>query len=479
MTSSRAAAKPGAAPRRGPRTLLVRLAARTALVGLGFFLAAGAAVVAVAAHTTSAQVEERLRVVGAALRGPAAPSGPQLCRLIAAPPSGLPVPPDATVELHGPAGQVCRAPGRPALQSLNHPSALLGWLTGSRLPHARTEDGTPTLVLTEQLPDGWTAHIAADLTGYTVLSDRLLTTLLLLGLPGAVVATVAGYALTRNGLQPVRDLAAAAETIAATQNLSVPATTAGSRSVDEVTRLADAFNRMIAALADARIRQSQLIADAGHELRTPLTSLRANIELLLRSERAGRTLPPQARLGLLADLTAQVDELVDLCDQLDVLWQEHAVRPRGDVCLDEIVRRAVSRVGRRSADHLIVTDLSPWTVPDADADGLERAVLNVLDNAVKFAPPGSRIRVLLAGGRITVDDQGPGVPAAQREVIFGRFWRADDARGLPGSGLGLAIVADVVHAHHGCCFATAAPGGGLRVVIQLGGHPTQPASVPS
>jgi len=95
-------------------------------------------------------------------------------------------------------------------------------------------------------------------------------------------------------------------------------------------------------------------------------------------------------------------------------------------------------------------------------------VLNVLDNAVKFAPPGSTVRVRGGPGRLTVTDQGPGAPAGNREQAFARFWRAPESRALPGSGLGLAIVANTVAAHGGTVrFADPPPGWGACVHIEL------------
>jgi two-component system sensor histidine kinase MprB len=448
---------------------------RTALAGFGFFVVAGGAVVLVAARTTVAQVQARMASVATALhQAPLAGLDPAaLCGFVGeGRPDVVLTPAAATVELTGPDGRVCRAPGATDLTRAEPTAAPIQWFTGSSLPRATAADGAQVLVRTEPLPGGWTAWIGGDLRDFDVLARRLQATMLLLALGGAAVAAGTGYALSRGGLKPVRDLAAAADTIARTQDLSVAVDERAGD--DEVAQLGRAFNGMTAALAGARRQQAQLVADAGHELRTPLTSLRANIELLARSERSGRALGDADRAALLADVTAQLDELGRLVGDLVLLAHDPADaadRPRRPVRLDGVVNRAVERARRRADGHAVEVTTRPWLVPDADADALERAVVNLLDNALKFSPPASTVVVRSGDGRVTVDDQGPGVSADLRETAFERFWRSEDARALPGSGLGLAIVADVARAHGGSARLETAPRGGARAVLELPGHP--------
>ncbi len=457
-----------------PRSLLARLALRTALAGFGFFVVAGGAVVAVAGRTTAGQVEDRLRSVAATLDQLPFEVADKatLCRIVTqqGPLAAADRRPDILIELVAPDGSVCRPAGTPSLEGATPTSAPIDVVIGTDLPQKLPPGGdAPILVLTEELPAGWTARIGGDLTDFRTLAGRLWTTLLVISLPGAFVAALAGFLLTRNGLRPVRNLADAAETIARTQDLSVRIDVPDAGADDEITRLATAFTAMTAALAAAGARQSQLITDAGHELRTPLTSLRANVELLVRSERAGRALPPEDREGLLDDVTGQLDELSHLVSELVVLAHDEPARPRAEVRLDEAAGRAVHRARRRADRHVVEAALEPWVVPDADAVSLERAVVNLLDNALKFSPPGSTVRVRLAGGRLTVDDEGPGIAAEHRSDAFERFWRADAARALPGSGLGLAIVADVAQSHRGQAHVEEAPGGGTRAVLTVPG----------
>lgn len=475
---------PGRLPGRG--SLFARLALRTAAASFGFFLVAGASVVVVSARTVTDQVEGRMTAVASTLdRLPAAALADPavLCRLVT---EQAPAGPRAEVfvEVTAPDGTTCRPAGAPTLAGAQPPPRLLARVIGTDLPQVVPAGGAPLLVIDRELPGGGTARVGGDLTDFTTLARRLWTTLLALAVPGALIAVGVGSVLTRDGLRPVTRLTAAAERIAATGDLSVPVDVPAARASDEVARLARAFRAMTAALARARERQAQLVADVGHELRTPLTSLRTNLELLVRSERSGRALPAGQREALLADVTGQLDELSHLVSELVVLAHDEPARPRADVRLDDVVDRAVQRARRRAAGHRVELTTVPCVVPAADAAGLERAVLNLVDNAVKFSPAGSTVTVALAAGpggtvRVTVDDEGPGVPADHREDAFERFWRADDARALPGSGLGLAIVADAAEQHGGTARLADAPGGGTRAVLELPGAPAHPDGAPS
>jgi two-component system sensor histidine kinase MprB len=231
---------------------------------------------------------------------------------------------------------------------------------------------------------------------------------------------------------------------------------------------------MTAALAASRERQRQLIADAGHELRTPLTSLRTNIDLLLRAEATGRNLPPDARRTLLTGVKAQMRELSSLVGDLLELARPADARPaRETVALHDVAARAVARARLRGPGLTVESRADPWYV-HGDPASLERAVVNLLDNAVKFSPPGGTVTVRLAGGELTVRDCGPGIPAEDLPHVFERFWRSPSARSLPGSGLGLSIVARVVAETGGRVTLEPAPGGGTLARVRLPGTPAPP-----
>lgn len=304
--------------------------------------------------------------------------------------------------------------------------------------------------------------------------NRLALVLTVLAGIGVLGAGAAGLWVARTGLQPVDRLTGAVEHVARTEDLTVRIPVEGE---DEIARLSRSFNSMTAALASSRDRQAQLIADAGHELRTPLTSLRTNIELLARSEETGRALPPGDRAALLASVTAQMTELAALIGDLQELSRPDAVGPGPlqVIALHEIVAAALERARLRGPELTIAAELEPWYVR-AEPAALERALVNVLDNAVKFSPPGGTVEVSLRGGELAVRDHGPGIPADELPHVFERFWRSPSARALPGSGLGLSIVARTVQQAGGEIALGPAAGGGTRAVIRLPGAATPPPS---
>ncbi|MFC7218678.1 sensor histidine kinase [Streptomyces polyrhachis] len=326
-------------------------------------------------------------------------------------------------------------------------------------------------------PQGTALSVARPLSEVT---DPLTTLAwVLAGVAGAGVlgAGAAGLWIARAGLRPVDRLTTAVEHIARTEDLGVRIPVAGD---DEIARLSRSFNAMTEALASSRDRQQQLIADAGHELRTPLTSLRTNVELLVRSEESGRALPPADRTALLASVKAQMSELAALIGDLQELSRPDADPASGPpqvMGLHEVAARAVARARLRGAGIAITTALTPWFVR-AEPAALERALVNLLDNAVKFSPPGGTVEVSLAGGELSVRDHGAGIAAADLPHVFERFWRSPGARSLPGSGLGLSIVARTVQQAGGTVQLMPARGGGTRAVLRLPGAAEPPPETP-
>ena len=294
-----------------------------------------------------------------------------------------------------------------------------------------------------------------------------------IGLGGVLLAGMAGYSVARTGLRPVAQLTTAAEQIARTTRLT-PLVVPTVRRNDDVTRLARAFNRMLAAIAESLDRERRLIADAGHELRTPLTSMRTNLDLLLQADRlaAGThgsgeipVLAPADRAEMLSDLRAQTEELSGLVNDLVQLARDDQARAVDiDVDLAEVVEMAVDRVRRRAPGLTFRSELAAWQVRGNPAL-LERAVVNVLDNAAKWSPPGATVTVELASGVVRISDAGPGITATDLPRVFDRFFRADTARTTAGTGLGLAIVRQVVESHGGTVRAEPAPGGGARFCL--------------
>jgi two-component system sensor histidine kinase MprB len=273
--------------------------------------------------------------------------------------------------------------------------------------------------------------------------------------------------VARGGLRPVLRLTEATERVARTGDLR-PIPVSGD---DELARLTQSFNSMLGGLAESREQQRRLVADAGHELRTPLTSLRTNLELLIESSKPGRpTLSEQDTTEIYSDVRGQLDELTTLIGDLVELARQDAPQ----IELVEVVERALDRARRRAAGVRFDVSLQPWTML-GDASALERAVLNLLDNAVKFSPSEGVIGVTLrplgdGTAVIEVTDQGPGIADADLPHVFERFYRSEEARTLPGSGLGLSVVLQAAQRHGGMAYANRAPDGGALMAIRLPGR---------
>ena len=293
--------------------------------------------------------------------------------------------------------------------------------------------------------------------------DRLKLWLLLIAGGGIALAAGLGLAVSRAALAPVRRLTATTEKVTETRDLGERIDVRGR---DELSRLAASFNTMLAALEESSEAQRQLVQDASHELRTPLTSLRTNMEVLARE---GDSLAPAERRQLVHDVNEQLAEMSALVAELMELARgaQHPQEPE-DVRLDLLVEGAIERARRRREFVKFTADLAPTTVHGVPAS-IERAVGNLLDNAIKWSPDGATVEVSVRDGRVVVRDHGPGIADQDLPHVFDRFYRSPDVRGTPGSGLGLAIVRQVALAHGGDVHAEPADGGGTRVELRLDG----------
>jgi len=383
---------------------------------------------------------------------------------------------DSTVQIVDRNGTSCMVFGQQPLPVASSDVAVARGERPEAL-HTVTADGTEYRVLTTPL-EGTSAAVTAA-RPLAEVNGALETLALVLGLvaaTGVLGAAGAGVLLARAGLRPVDRLTGAVEHVARTEDLAVRIPVEGD---DEIARLSRSFNAMTAALATSRDLQQQLIADAGHELRTPLTSLRTNIDLLVRSEETGRSLPPEDRRALLESVRAQITELAALIGDLQELSRPDAATGGHleVVGLHETTGRAVERARLRATGITVTCELTPWYVR-AEPAALERAVVNLLDNAVKFSPAGGTVEVTLDGGVLRVRDHGPGIPEHELPYVFDRFWRSPSARSLPGSGLGLSIVARTVRRSGGEVVLRPAEGGGTEAVLRLPGAPVPPPDHP-
>jgi two-component system sensor histidine kinase MprB len=389
----------------------------------------------------------------------------------------------------GPRVQVLDDSGRPVLAAgvaapLPVTESALAVVRGERA-NAFEEiqiGGQTYRMLTTPAEHGGTVQVAASTSGVERPLARIGLVLVLVSACGVAVASALGFLVARTGLAPVHRLTGAVEHVATTNDLSSRITVSGR---DEIARLAQAFNAMLIALQSSRAAQRLLVEDAGHELRTPLTSLRANIDLLIRAdEQAGtnRTLSAEDRAGLLRDLDVQTAELTQLVGELvELARDESGAEPVERVDLADLVELSTLRAGQRWPETTFVTELDPVAVTGRPVS-LERMVSNLLDNAAKWSPEQSPVRVRLRAvahppdhepadsrrwAELTIADSGPGIDEADLPLIFERFYRATAARAMPGSGLGLAIVAQAVELHDGTVTAGRSETGGALFTVRL------------
>ncbi len=321
--------------------------------------------------------------------------------------------------------------------------------------------GTAMRLYTMRLPsssDGLVRTVRS-LTETNATITRVRELLIGLTLGGALAAALLGRLAANTVLRPVRALAGAAREVSATRDLNRRIQASGG---DELASLAGDFNAMLAALDESQRAQQQLIADASHELRTPLTAHRANIELLARPD-----LPAERRQRVLGAAVRGIEELSTLVgDLIQATRDGRSVDAREPLALDELVAAAVERGQHRASGLRFESRLDPYELVGARSR-LERAVDNVLDNAIKWSPAGGTVDIRLADGVLTMRDHGPGIAEADLPHVFDRFYRAAAARAQPGSGLGLAIVKQTVDDHGGSVTVANADGGGALVTLRF------------
>ena len=316
---------------------------------------------------------------------------------------------------------------------------------------------------------GYAVMYARSLEPLQSTLRSLWVVILISGLVGILTTTVAVLLVAKGALAPVRRLSRAVRNVTQTDQLN-PIRIYGNDDLGELTK---SFNGMLRSLQTSREQQRQLIADAGHELRTPLTSMCTNVELLVADDTSGM-LPEGARTEILADVSAQLGEFSALVGDLVALTRDdHLQRPHEELDLSDVVDSAVERAQRRGPLLTFNVQLEPTHIL-GDASTLERAVTNLLDNAVKFSPAAGVIDVILADGALTIIDDGPGIAEDDLPHIFDRFYRSDRARNTPGTGLGLSIVVHTAEAHGGTVRAGNEPGKGAKFTMKIPMLPSLP-----
>lgn len=308
---------------------------------------------------------------------------------------------------------------------------------------------------------------------------------------GTILAALAGLAVANRAMRPIASLTAAARKIGTTRDPSrripIPDTD------DEVAELARTLDQMLRALDAARGETEQMIeaqrdfiADASHELRTPLTSILANLELLEERLAAGGEAESEDR-EIVAGALGSSRRMRRLVSDLLLLARADAGRsgPRRVCDLTAITAAAIAEVRPVSGAHQLMLSAPAPVMVEGNPDDLHRLVLNLVENAVRHTPPGSKVSASVreAGGTavLEVSDDGPGIPERMADQIFARFVRGSGPADLAadsGTGLGLAIVKAVALSHGGNVEAGSATGRGARFTVSLPLHKQALTAIP-
>ncbi len=385
----------------------------------------------------------------------------------------------------GPGGdlfQVCNQRGEWLYRSL----PLENNRTPIRTPDQLGESGLRETLTVQKIPvrfssrrivvrgEPYTVQVATPLPEFYDALAKF-STILLLSVPILILlASAGGYWISTRALRPVEEIREKAESISI-RNLSEKLTIPDSG--DELQRLSETLNDMLARLSDSVQRMSQFTADASHELRAPISLIRTTAELALQ------------RSGLTPELTQDLKQVVAEAGRTSHLMDSLLLLARADTGEDGLhkeitdwslsVQEAVEQASSAAKAKNITISLSTPEQPLAvvgDLEALRRLAFILLDNAIKYSPESSAVRVTMtterSQGFLSVADSGIGISAEDREHVFDRFWRADKARsrGLGGAGLGLSIAKWIVDRHQGTIHLSSETGSGTTFEVQIPLH---------
>lgn len=335
-----------------------------------------------------------------------------------------------------------------------------------RVPQNAVRDYT---IASSPLPDGWVLQIGRLLDSRAVLLAPLRRVFTGVGAVALLLSVAIGTLLAWRATRPLRAVSDTARRILETGDLGARVPGPGGRG--ELAVLVHQLNTLLEKnSAHVRVLRETL-DNLAHDLRTPITRLRGAAELALQD--AGD--PAEARAAL-ADCVNESDRLLHLLETLlDISAAEGGAlklnRDHLDLCI--LTERAADLYREVAEEKNIAITLDqPAPVEiEVDAVRLTQAISNLLDNALKYTPPGGKVslsaRIEAGTAVLTVRDNGPGIPDAERETIFRRLYRGDGSRSQRGFGLGLSLVRAIVESHGGTVSAASAPGGGARFTLRL------------
>ena len=314
-------------------------------------------------------------------------------------------------------------------------------------------------------------QVGRDISGQIETLEQLRFRLILLVSAVAVASAVAGYFLANKLVRPLEHLRAATRAIADTKDFSQAIAVEGTGEISDV---ATDFNVMLGKLDESLLQQRRLVQDASHELRAPLSTLRANVELSQRMALRSQTIEPDSaepepeHIALLDAALGEADELSRLVDELVNLASfPFDESPTELLDLVGLTNGTVEAFRLRHPDRPTAMHIGENEPINGKRAHLERAIANVLANAVKFSAAGTPVDVEVEGNRIIVSDRGPGILEADLDRIFDKFYRSPTVQTIEGSGLGLAFVAEVVQGHGGTARASNRDGGGTMITLEI------------
>ena len=392
---------------------------------------------------------------------------------------GGPAPGEYIVQMIDKSGRVRRASAHAGTASLLT-AAELSQARRHEVALTRTIDDQPLRLLASRLPeqDGWVGIVGVSLATSDGTLRQVAVGLLIGGTAFVILAGIGAYWLARAALAPVERLrreAAALSEDGTGATLRVPGTH------DEIAALAGTMNHLLLRLRSALARQRAFVADASHELRTPFAVLHGELELAGRPGRSKEELS-----AAVASAAEEASRLTRITDDLLLLAKGDENKlslqlERTDVT--SLLARSAERAGARAkaAEVTCRVEAATGLIAIVDAGRIRQAVDNLVDNALRFAPPGTEVVIcaeITAGSLvIEVSDSGPGFPAEFLPHAFERFRRPDQgrARSAGGAGLGLAIVQAIAVAHGGKAVAANRPEGGATVRLTLPASPASPS----
>ncbi|MBR0672195.1 sensor histidine kinase [Neoroseomonas soli] len=337
-----------------------------------------------------------------------------------------------------------------------------GWREGSiRLPGGTD---APVLMLAAPLPGGGAIVVGRDLSAVRELEQRLLTAAVWVGAVVLVLGLAGGLLIGRSVARRAAGMEAA---LAAVQAGDLTRRLEPGAGGDEFDRLAARINATLDRLQSLMAALREVTDDIAHDLRTPLTRLRQRLDDAARAPTAEAIAAAQGEADNLLEIFAAL---------LRIAQVESGTQRSGFTQVNlSAVAESVAEVYAPAAEarsQTLATDIAPDVALTGDPALLTQLLANLVENAVRHGRVGGRVALALRGGALTVTDDGPGIPEAEREKVFRRFHRLDASRSTPGSGLGLALVRAVADLH-GMTIALEDAAPGLRARITL---PTATAS---